>query len=362
VYPSAAFYDGRLRDGVTSQQRVSGLPLGQPWDGPLTFLHSATPEFRTAASSFSNAGEADVMLQLLGILLDGGVSGKDVAVITPYDAQRQLLRGRISARHGAIGIDVDSVDAFQGRESNFVVVSMVRSNSQRKVGFFDKDTRLNVAITRARYCLVIVGNQDTLRSASNLSSYLANLASRRLIYTMDAALKLTRMTVTVQAAGLATRDESGALLGSLERPVNPTWEASMPDDPVVFTAEARTERKLEGLAPLVSSRRECERPVAAAASIASAHIARKSCRLSASCATLAHPPTATAGTGLRGAQPALTLWCPAHSSRRRSCSRRTLLPFHGAFRPAASGDTDSSDASFGGGSRGSSDIWTRARR
>ena len=90
------------------------------------------------------------MLKLLGILLNGGVGGKDVAVITPYDAQRQHLRGRISARYGAIGIDVDSVDAFQGRKSNFVIISMVRSNSQRKVGFFDKDTRLNVAITRAR--------------------------------------------------------------------------------------------------------------------------------------------------------------------------------------------------------------------
>ena len=150
AYPSVAFYDGRLHDGVTSQQRVSELPLGQPWDGPLAFLHSATPEFRTAASSFSNAGEADVVLKLLGILLNGGVGGKDVAVITPYDAQRQHLRGRISARYGAIGIDVDSVDAFQGRKSNFVIISMVRSNSQRKVGFFDKDTRLNVAITRAR--------------------------------------------------------------------------------------------------------------------------------------------------------------------------------------------------------------------
>ena len=242
---------------------MSGLPLGQPWDVPLTFLHSATPEFRTAASSFSNAGEADVVLQLLGILLEGGVGGMDVAVITPYDAQRRLLRGQIAARFGAIGIDVDSVDAFQGRESNFVVVSMVRSNSQRKVGFFDKDTRLNVAITRARYCLVIVGNQDTLRSASNLSAYLANLASRRLIYTMDAARKITRMTVVVQTAGLATRDEFGALLGSLERSSVPVEEAGESDDPVVFAAEAGQERGLEDPTPVVNSQSGLERPAAA---------------------------------------------------------------------------------------------------
>ena len=94
AYPSVAFYDGRLRDGVESQQRVSELPLGRPWDSPLTFIHSATPEFRTAASSFSNAGEVDLVLQLLKILLDSGVGGKDIAVITPYDAQRQRKKSR----------------------------------------------------------------------------------------------------------------------------------------------------------------------------------------------------------------------------------------------------------------------------
>ena len=266
AYPSVAFYDGRLRDGVTAQQRVSELTLKQPWNSPLAFLHSATPEFRTASSSFSNAGEADVVLKLLGILLEGGVSGGDVAVITPYDAQRQHLRGKISARYGAIGVDVDSVDAFQGRESNFVIISMVRSNSQRRVGFFDKDTRLNVAITRARYCLVIIGNHETLCSAPNLSAYLANLASRRLIYTMDSSMKLEHMAVAVHAAGLVTRDEFGALLGSLEMPSSSTKEASASGDSVVSAAAAEPGCVLECPGPLVDSRRACERPVAAVAS------------------------------------------------------------------------------------------------
>ena len=266
AYPSAAFYDGRLRDGVAAQHRVSDLTLKQPWDRPLAFLHSATPEFRTASSSFSNAGEADVVLRLLGILLEGGVTGGDVAVITPYDAQRQHLRGKISTRFGAIGINVDSVDAFQGRESNFVIISMVRSNSQRKVGFFDKDTRLNVAITRARYCLVIVGNQSTLCSAPNLSAYIANLASRRLVFTMDSSMELEHMEIPIQAAGLVTRDEFDALLGSLEKPASSTTEASASGDLVVSATEADPERGLECPAPLVGIRHGCERPVAAAAS------------------------------------------------------------------------------------------------
>ena len=84
-----------------------------------------------------------------------------MAVIPPYDAQvqrlRQLLAGRVEE-----GLEVDTVDGFQGREKEAVVVSLVRSNDLGEVGFLSDVRRMNVAITRARKKLVVVGDSATV--------------------------------------------------------------------------------------------------------------------------------------------------------------------------------------------------------
>jgi superfamily I DNA and/or RNA helicase len=84
-----------------------------------------------------------------------------VAVISPYDAQVQRLRQLLAARVEE-GLEVDSVDGFQGREKEAVVVSLVRSNDLGEVGFLSDVRRMNVAITRARKKLVVVGDSATV--------------------------------------------------------------------------------------------------------------------------------------------------------------------------------------------------------
>jgi ATP-dependent RNA/DNA helicase IGHMBP2 len=91
-------------------------------------------------------------------LLNFGVAPSDIAVIAPYAAQVRLLREQLSVS----GLEIDSVDGFQGREKEAVVISLVRSNPQGEIGFLQDVRRMNVALTRARRKLLVVGDSATL--------------------------------------------------------------------------------------------------------------------------------------------------------------------------------------------------------
>ncbi|MSQ96779.1 MAG: hypothetical protein EXR98_19795 [Gemmataceae bacterium] len=78
--------------------------------------------------------------------------------IAPYSAQVRLLRERLTVP----GLEIDSVDGFQGREKEAVIISLVRSNPEGEIGFLADVRRMNVAMTRARRKLLIIGNSATL--------------------------------------------------------------------------------------------------------------------------------------------------------------------------------------------------------
>ncbi|KAJ9077418.1 DNA-binding protein SMUBP-2 [Entomophthora muscae] len=79
-----------------------------------------------------------------------------IAVISPYNAQVSLLKDKLSDRF--CGIEIGSVDGFQGQEREAVLVSLVRSNPEGSVGFLSDHRRLNVALTRARRHLCLIGD------------------------------------------------------------------------------------------------------------------------------------------------------------------------------------------------------------
>ena len=87
-----------------------------------------------------------------------GVAAEAIAVIAPYSAQVRLLREKLQVD----GLEIDSVDGFQGREKEAVVLSMVRSNAEGEVGFLADVRRMNVALTRARRKLLVIGDSATL--------------------------------------------------------------------------------------------------------------------------------------------------------------------------------------------------------
>ncbi len=157
-YPSDALYGGRLRaHPAVAHHALDDAPL-EVVDTSGRGFEDATPE---GSDSKVNEGEAELAAQEVERVLSLGVPPAEVAVIAPYHAQvqrlRQLLAGRVEE-----GLEVDTVDGFQGREKEAVVVSLVRANEAGEVGFLSDVRRMNVALTRARKKLVVVGDGATV--------------------------------------------------------------------------------------------------------------------------------------------------------------------------------------------------------
>jgi superfamily I DNA and/or RNA helicase len=165
-FSSAEFYDGALiADAAIAGHRLCDLPGVRT--EPLTeqsvqFLDTAgasyDEEIEPDGESRRNPQEAALVARKVRALLDAGVTASDIAVIAPYAAQVRLLRELLPVP----GLEIDSVDGFQGREKEAVVLSLVRSNNEGEIGFLADVRRLNVALTRARRKLLVIGDSATL--------------------------------------------------------------------------------------------------------------------------------------------------------------------------------------------------------
>jgi ATP-dependent RNA/DNA helicase IGHMBP2 len=105
-------------------------------------------------------------------LRDAGVPASAIGVVTPYNAQVQLLRSRLG---GEADLEIGTVDGLQGREKEAIVVSLVRSNEHGEVGFLAELRRLNVALTRARRHLTVIGDSATLAHDRDLCGLVEHL-------------------------------------------------------------------------------------------------------------------------------------------------------------------------------------------
>jgi superfamily I DNA and/or RNA helicase len=157
-FPSEALYAGKLRAHPdVARHALDDRPLLMV-DTAGRGLEEETPE---GSDSKHNPGEAELVAREVERILALAVGPADVAVIAPYDAQVQRLRQLLAARIDE-GLEVDTVDGFQGREKEAVVVSLTRSNDAGEVGFLADVRRMNVALTRARKKLVVVGDSATV--------------------------------------------------------------------------------------------------------------------------------------------------------------------------------------------------------
>jgi hypothetical protein len=124
-------------------------------------------EISASGTSYLNRAEASVCEQIVSFFLKAGVNPPQIGVITPYEGQRSfsvnLMRRTGSLRPELYEeIEVASVDSFQGREKDIIILSCVRSNEHQGIGFLNDPRRLNVALTRAKYGLVVLGNPKVL--------------------------------------------------------------------------------------------------------------------------------------------------------------------------------------------------------
>lgn len=161
-YSNEQFYNSILKAKQTAS--IANFAVG--WDMlpnkeyPIIFQASWTPSEMEGTSAF-NTGDINFVKYYVGSMLKTGINGKrvspkDIGIISPYAAQREKLREVYPT-----GVEIGTVEYFQGREKLIIIVTAVRSKTPT-VGFLKNEKRLNVALTRAKALLIVIGNPATL--------------------------------------------------------------------------------------------------------------------------------------------------------------------------------------------------------
>ena len=164
-FPSKEFYNGLLISAPEVKDiKLSDL-IGKTYDNPvvndipIVFIDTKGefPEkVKKGSKSKYNPKEAKLVKKIVETLLKSGLKPEHIGVITPYKDHEDYLKKLIHE------IEVHTVDGFQGREKEVIIISLVRSNPEEEIGFLDDIRRLNVAITRAKRKLIIIGDTKTL--------------------------------------------------------------------------------------------------------------------------------------------------------------------------------------------------------
>lgn len=182
-FSSEQFYDGKLiaHESVRAHTaaELAGATADDLTSAPLHFVDTAGAGFEESwnelLESRENEGEAKLAARLLARLLGAGLKARDVALLTPYVAQARRLKALVKVP----GVEIGSVDGFQGREKEATIVSLVRSNADAEVGFLADTRRMNVALTRARRLLIVIGDSATLGPHPFYSKFLEYVDKRR---------------------------------------------------------------------------------------------------------------------------------------------------------------------------------------
>merc|ERR1719507_2449698 len=168
-FPSNMFYEGSLQNGVSAEERK--MPFEFPWPQPeipmFFYVTAGQEEIAGNGTSYLNRTEAKNVENLTTKFIKAGVSPDQIGIITPYEGQRSHLVSYMQYQgslHTKLyqAVEIASVDAFQGREKDIIIISCVRSNEHQGIGFLADPRRLNVALTRAMYAVIVVGNPKVL--------------------------------------------------------------------------------------------------------------------------------------------------------------------------------------------------------
>jgi superfamily I DNA and/or RNA helicase len=180
-FPSHSKYGGRLHAApvaATHTMEQLGVAPDPLRPGPVHFIDSAGKgwaEERADAGrdpSLSNPGQAARVAAEVRRLLGRGLAAAQISVIATYRAQVGLL-SELLAEEVRAGLEIATVDGFQGRENEAVVVDLVRSNERGDIGFLADTRRMNVALTRARRLLLVVGDSATIGEHPYYVTFLA---------------------------------------------------------------------------------------------------------------------------------------------------------------------------------------------
>ena len=175
-FPSHHFYDSQLKSS-NSVHDYHRTFYRFRWFQPLVFFDLVGSKETRVKGSYSlcNILEAKFVVRLAQKLLYSGapdIKAKHVSIVTPYAQQLREIRSQLKKLHPKLEVSVHTVDGFQGREGDVVILSCVRAHSSNQnIGFLADIRRMNVALTRARFSLLVVGNAASLEGNRHWVSF-----------------------------------------------------------------------------------------------------------------------------------------------------------------------------------------------
>lgn len=201
-------YDGKLKCGspevqnrelkVPNPQRIAKFHVShsaQPWiqevldpKRKVVFLNYDKCDYiqeECHGESITNPGELAIVRQCVDGMLECGVDAKDIGVMTLYRGQLRLLKEKFNGARQK-GLEILTADQFQGRDKECIVISLVRSNLEQKSGTLLKELRrVNVAMTRAKSKLILVGSKKTISSVPEIRKFMVLLQERGWAYELS---------------------------------------------------------------------------------------------------------------------------------------------------------------------------------
>lgn len=157
TFSNQHFYGAKLMsDNAIAQRTLKG-------DGhPILFIDTAgtgyNEEIGVEGNSLVNKGEAELVAKIYASIKETAQEEFSCAIISPYRAQIEFLELLLKEQK----VSINTVDSFQGQEADVVIISLVRSNEENEIGFLKDYRRMNVALTRARKKLVVIGDSATI--------------------------------------------------------------------------------------------------------------------------------------------------------------------------------------------------------
>lgn len=208
-FPSERFYQQRLVDSNNVFMRdIPELLRPFSFERSVMFIDLKYGQQRIQQSSFCNSREASLIVKILKRykLLQSKIS---VGIITPYQAQRKLLLKEIESLQTQFqnssskqpqnpttiinqqqnptsikknSIMINTIDSFQGQQKDLILISTVRANDKKQIGFLMDQRRINVSITRAKHAMIIIGNGNTIGSNQVWDAYLKEIEVNKLYF------------------------------------------------------------------------------------------------------------------------------------------------------------------------------------
>lgn len=162
-FPNSEFYNSKLKSGKNNENiKITDIIESEKIrEEPFIFIDtSKIPDNNEKqlkdSKSIINKTEAKITTEIANYYKELGVCDEAIGIISPYADQVNVIKNRVP-------FEVKTVDGFQGREKEIIIISTVRSNKNGKIGFLSDLRRLNVALTRAKRKLIIIGNKETLK-------------------------------------------------------------------------------------------------------------------------------------------------------------------------------------------------------